>query len=94
MPKGQTACPYIFRRGALFYFRFVFPDRVAKLIGQRENWRCTQHNLPESEIAGELVALEYLARDTKEDLRQHDYSTWKPQLAVLHPLVSHVDSGM
>lgn len=132
MPKGQTACPYIFKRGALFYFRFVFPGRLAMLIGQRElrlalrtgyratairrairlsarlqdiatsiqpensmdaaqletivrkhianafeereTWRCTQHHLPESEIANELIALEYLERDSRDQLRQHDYS--------------------
>jgi hypothetical protein len=132
MPKGQTVCPYIFRRGALFYFRFVFPDRLANIIGQRElrlalrtgyratairrairlsarlqdiaastcpennmdatqletivrnhianafeereTWRCTQHHLPESEIANELIALEYLERDNRDQLRQHDYS--------------------
>jgi integrase len=132
MPKGQTACPYIFKRGSLFYFRFVFPDRLAKLIGQRElrlalrtgyrasairraiqlsarlqdlatttwpensmdptqletlvrsyiaraleereDWRSTHHQLSESEIANELLALEYLETDYREQLRQHDYT--------------------
>ncbi len=132
MPKGQTACPYIFKRGSLFYFRFVFPDRLAMLIGQRElrlalrtgyratairrairlsaslqdiaastcpeknmdptqletlvrsyiaraldereDWRSTHHPLPDSEIVNELLALEYLESDYREQLRQHDYS--------------------
>jgi integrase len=47
---------------------------VHQAMAEMEGWRCTSGPFPDSEIDGELTALDYLRRDTREQLRRHDHA--------------------
>jgi hypothetical protein len=47
---------------------------VHQAMAEMEGWRCTSGPFPDNEIDGEMTALDYLRRDTREQLRHHDHA--------------------
>jgi integrase len=47
---------------------------IHEAMAEMEDWRCTSGPLPDSEVDGELIALNYLQRDTRSQLQRHDHA--------------------